>query len=646
MTETNSSKVDHINLFEIFKIAWSHKLLIATCISFAIGFGSFVISGMEKKYTAKAIFKLETPSGNSSIPMNEDIGAIAALAGIGGLSTDSTDVLLERMLNKEFILKTSKELSLEDDKFFNTYKAPSVDPLWKSKIKSFLGRNVIERDHSQYITATIVRNYLANVKLEKTEAGAIEISLSHKDAKKASEYANLIMDIVKKLIKTEKQAASDERLAYLTETLADALQEVETSEKNLKEFSLNNTFRAEESFVSSSLELDKLRMERKEVREISSVLNVIQTYINNGSLDTSSYKKLRADYPLVDDVKFRQILGMSETISDWTWPERDTINAVLTTLNNRVRRLDIDIGNIEEEAESYAFSSGELIRLRRNSTIAEATYTVLIEQVKSQALIAGFKPETFRIYTYATPPLRPSSPKINVILAVSFLLGMLLGLILSFINAFRRGVFYSGSTMLTSAQPLHYLKLKKLRQLSRKSISEIQKRLVGLKSPELDEATISLSKHDIIFVVNTGSRISAAGMSHILATHSASTGKQVAVIDMSQNQKGHYSPKQDIGHFDMKFDSTEFGVSTLNITDDIHKTSFFTSKILGERIQELLSKFDQIFICTNEKEVISKAKALNQFNPSLVILSRIRKTRKKYIEMLKQKLSIEIMFYE
>ena len=70
------------------------------------------------------------------------------------------------------------------------------------------------------------------------------------------------------------------------------------------------------------------------------------------------------------------------------------------------------------------------------------------------------------------------------------------------------------------------------------------------------------------------------------------------------------------------------------------------AKALGEKIQELLSKFDQIFICTHEREVFSKAKAFNQFSPTLVILSRIRRTRKKYIEMLRQNLPIEILFYE
>ena len=124
MTETNFNKINQINLFEIFAIIWSHKILMVISILFSISYGSFKISGIERLYTAKAIFKLETPSSSPSIPMNEEVGAIAALAGISGLSADSTDILLERMSNKEFILLVSKNLALENDKFFNTYTAP------------------------------------------------------------------------------------------------------------------------------------------------------------------------------------------------------------------------------------------------------------------------------------------------------------------------------------------------------------------------------------------------------------------------------------------------------------------------------------------------------------------------------------------
>ena len=216
MTETNFNKVNQINLSEIFAIIWSHKLLIVISVLFAFSYGSFKISGMERIYTAKAIFKLEALSSNSSIPMNDEVGAIAALAGISGLSTDSTDILLERMSNKEFILLVSKNFLWKMINF-NTYTLPSDNPWWRLRIKSFLGMNENEGNHS-FVTAEIVRNYSAYVNAEKTEAGAIEISFSHKDAQKASQYANSIMDIVKNLIKTEKEDVSDERLTYLTET--------------------------------------------------------------------------------------------------------------------------------------------------------------------------------------------------------------------------------------------------------------------------------------------------------------------------------------------------------------------------------------------------------------------------------------------
>ena len=308
MTEKKSSSDSQIYPFEIFAIIWSHKLLIVICIIFSISWASYKLSGMEREYTAVAIFKLENSSTNSNASMTNEVGAIAAIAGLGSVQVSNTDVLLERMMNKEFILHAIRQLSLEDDAYFNTYNAPAIEPWWKLKIKSFRGLHMIERNHSQYVTSSIVSNYLKNVKAQKTEADAIVISFTHKDAKKAAKYANLLIKVVNQLTVTEKEAASNERLAYLSETLADALQEVETSEQKLKVFLLKNNVRADERIEFSSQELDKLRMERKEVSEISHVLKVIKEYINKGVLNNSSYKKLRSKYPLIDAIKFRQIL--------------------------------------------------------------------------------------------------------------------------------------------------------------------------------------------------------------------------------------------------------------------------------------------------------------------------------------------------
>ena len=104
-------------------------------------------------------------------------------------------------------------------------------------------------------------------------------------------------------------------------------------------------------------------------------------------------------------------MGMSETISAWSWPTLNTIESVSETLSDRISRLNVEIANIEDTAISYAASAEDQAKFFRDAKIAEATFTVLTEQVKSQTLVAGFKPETFTVFAYATPPLAPSSPK-------------------------------------------------------------------------------------------------------------------------------------------------------------------------------------------------------------------------------------------
>ena len=170
---------------------------------------------------------------------------------------------------------------------------------------------------------------------------------------------------------------------------------------------------------------------------------------------------------------------MSESISAWTWPEVETIKAVSVTLEDRIKRLNIDIKNIEEKAKIYATSAEDLAKYRRDEKIAEATYTVIIEQVKSQSLAAGFQPETFKVFEYATPPLSPSSPNRTLYLLLGTFIGLIIGSSLALITAVKRDLYYTTSALLNNVDADLVFQSKLIRRLSRKSIADINSSILN-----------------------------------------------------------------------------------------------------------------------------------------------------------------------
>ena len=114
---------------------------------------------------------------------------------------------------------------------------------------------------------------------------------------------------------------------------------MERSQENLKNYALENSAMAQENFISDSLKLDDIRMEQRKVQEIADLISIIENLIQSRNLDNNSYEALRSSHPLVDDIEFRRILGMSETISAWTWPDIDTIYAVGATLRDRIKQI-------------------------------------------------------------------------------------------------------------------------------------------------------------------------------------------------------------------------------------------------------------------------------------------------------------------
>ena len=177
------------------------------------------------------------------------------------------------------------------------------------------------------------------------------------------------MELVRKMIEDQDNSSKAFRLSYLAGTLADALEDMESAQSKLKEYALQNSTAAQENFVTGSVRLDTLRVEKREAEDFMTVLQRLQELVESENLDAETYEALRASFPIVDDVNFRRILGMSETISAWRWPSLETIQQVSDTLKDRSKRLDVEIADNEENAKLYASSAEELAKLTREAKL-------------------------------------------------------------------------------------------------------------------------------------------------------------------------------------------------------------------------------------------------------------------------------------
>ena len=272
MSQTSTSENNEIDLGELFAVLWNYKILIAlfTCLSIVLS-GHFM-SIAKKKFTAKAVFQIEESNNNPGFAISRELGALASLAGMsgaGGGKYKASEILLERAEGREFIVSLKDKSALALDPYFNP--SDYEDPFWLAKIKLILGWQKTEQEKQAIIEKNIIKNYRKNVKFEETKRGALSISVTHINPNKASEYANSFMEEIGRLIEDESVAAQKLRLNYLSTTLANALQDMEFAQVNLKNALKQRNGSGEFSF--DSLKLDELRWRNAKSQNLPITLN-------------------------------------------------------------------------------------------------------------------------------------------------------------------------------------------------------------------------------------------------------------------------------------------------------------------------------------------------------------------------------------
>ena len=433
---------DEIDLKELFFALWAGKIWIAICtVFFAFGAVVYALS-LDPKYEAKSVFELK--SSNRASGLTSQLGGLAALAGVS-VGSSGDGAILDRLAGRDFVVRLAGDVGLAEDPYF----APdALDGGFGAFLKGLLlGGDETSSELNDPIDQ-IHEAYIKNVSVQPTKNGSYEVIVTHEDPDRAAVIANAIVDRLVSETSGEARAEDLAQLNYLSEQLAEAATQMEDTSQAVSEFALANSLSAPGAFAQRSEEIYQLNEQQRRSIAMISAVNAIQRVLDaNPSPSFPDYLALKSEHTIVDEVEFRRLLSISESLTQWVWPDPSRLTASLDVLTERVARSESRLAELNREAERYATSSEQLMILKRDAAVASATYQVLIEQVKAQSLASGFEGETVRIYQLATPPIRASAPKKTLIAALGVVLGGFFGSAIALVLAMRSGKLFTKSTI-------------------------------------------------------------------------------------------------------------------------------------------------------------------------------------------------------
>ena len=640
---------DEINLKELFLTIWAYKFLIALVSSaFLVGAGFYALNA-DKVFSAKSTFALPGSSGSNGIlgSLGGELGGLAALVGAPTGGGDA-EVIVERLTSREFILEIGRELDLKSDEMFNSYDPAATDPAWKAALKSLLGV-VSERPNADRIALqNVINAYKDLIAVEASDTGSISVTVDHEVPERAAEIANHIVSKIIALKALESSDETDEKLEYLSRTLADASEDLEAAQRALQEYSLENSTQAVESFAVGSVMLDDMRTQRERSAEQLAAALALKEVLSKGVPGEGDYDRLRQEFPQLDQPSFRRIMGVSEVASAWTWPSVGVVSQVESSIRDRLSALERDILKLEQDASKYASSAERLAQLTRDLKIAEAAYTVLIEQVKSQSLVAGFKPDNSRILEVADVPVRPSAPKRTLILALGLVLGVFVGSAVALVLGMRRGVYFALSSLLEAVGVSSGLKTKGVRRFRGKPLADVHKSLGKIKSDWARHAVLQLDSGDEnrpVFICDLSFENNAGALGKIVAATAVSLGRDVGFIDLSRElSEVERELTPDIEDAMVKVGNPTGGTEYV-YPAGVTNLDLLYSRSVDKIVDALLEKHDIVIFAANTDAVEVILASNSIVDPFFAVQLKPGKTLIKSVQRMLQRGTLGVAFH-
>ncbi len=418
---------DVIDLSALVATLWRGKWIISLTTTLAILVGAFyAFVAAVPIYKSSAVVMLET----------EQASVIDLQSVVGGLAGDTAEVNseLEVLRSRGLMGKVVDKLDLVSDPEFNEELVPvSALEGVKQFIQSLFGANpdaglVPEDLAKQQIRDDVITALLENVSVRNVPQSLVfEVTAETESARKSALIADTIVELYVLNQIEVKFEATEQATAWLTDRVAELQIDLETAEAKVNDFNSTTALISPEALQLQEVQLKDLRE-----RSTSAEATRAAAQTRYEALSAADSRAARAE--VSQDPQLQRLLGQIDS-SDTGEAAFDTAFQRLVArtaleaqrATQQVQALTL---SAEELGQKIAQQNADLITLQQLVREAEAVrllYEYFLARLKETSAQEGIQKADSRQLSRAVIPGKPSEPKKSLILALSAILGLMLG---------------------------------------------------------------------------------------------------------------------------------------------------------------------------------------------------------------------------
>ena len=587
-------------------------------------------------------------------------GVISALGTNGAVLRTEVEVLQSRSL----LGKVVDELNLMQDPEFNAALRP---PSTRTQIRNWLRGLVTSApaDTSAEPAAltpaqerrrreSTINRLLSSLTVENVAGSLVfEVTVETTDPEKSAEIADTLVDlyIVNQL--EVKFEASEQATSWLTDRVADLQMQLEEAESEVTDF------RANTSLVSSEA-LSGLEVQVKDTRDrIASITSNLE-----GS--RARLEALRAAETPQEQVDVTGDLQLQRLLPRIDEPEiaqsfETRFQQIVTRLESDIARDEAQLSTLQESLATLEAQrdrqSEDLITLQQLTREAEATrllYEYFLGRLKETSAQQGIQQADSRVISSAVIPNGAASPRKKMILAISMVLGAVVGTALVLLREARSRSFRTAEQLesITGYATVGQVPMiSSRRQRRRDTVIYLKEKPSSAAAEAIRNLRTSVMLSNLDTppkVIMVSSSLSGEGKSTValsLALNFSTMGKKVLVIegDIRRRVFGQYlNTEQSEGvvavltgthAFDDVVVHDELLGADVLLGDNaqVNAADVFSSERFSNLLEEMRRRYDIVIVDTPPVLLVPDARVIAQHVDATIFVVRWDQTQREQV---------------